>query len=89
MGAFDDKVAVVTGASRGIGRAIALKFAAAGAEVALCSRGADALQELAEEISAAGGSARCFSGRYWRWGCGHRDRCRNRENLRPNRYSHQ
>jgi len=39
------KVAVVTGASRGIGLAIATRFAAAGARVAICSRGADAAGE--------------------------------------------
>ncbi len=50
--------AVVTGASRGIGRAIALRLAAAGAEVALWARDTDALREVAAEITAAGGRAR-------------------------------
>jgi NAD(P)-dependent dehydrogenase (short-subunit alcohol dehydrogenase family) len=49
--------AVVTGASRGIGRAIALRLAEAGAEVALWARDADALQRLADEITALGGRA--------------------------------
>jgi NAD(P)-dependent dehydrogenase (short-subunit alcohol dehydrogenase family) len=52
--------AVVTGASRGIGRAIALRLAAAGADVALWARSADALREVAAEISARGGRARDF-----------------------------
>ena len=52
--------AVVTGASRGIGRAIALRLAEAGAEVALWSRSADALDEVAREIAAGGGRARVF-----------------------------
>lgn len=49
--------ALVTGASRGIGREIALALAAAGAEVMLVSRNADALELVAEEIRAAGGKA--------------------------------
>jgi 2-deoxy-D-gluconate 3-dehydrogenase len=48
------KQALVTGASRGIGRAIALAFADAGADVALLSRDADALAAVAEEIDARG-----------------------------------
>jgi 3-oxoacyl-[acyl-carrier protein] reductase len=42
---LDGKVAVVTGASRGIGLAIATRFAAAGARVAICSRASDAAGE--------------------------------------------
>lgn len=41
---FTGKRVLVAGGSRGIGRAIALQFAAAGADVALCARGADALE---------------------------------------------
>jgi 3-oxoacyl-[acyl-carrier protein] reductase len=47
----------VTGASRGIGRSIALGLAAAGAKVALVARSADKLAEVAAEITAAGGTA--------------------------------
>ena len=47
--------AVVTGASRGIGKAIALRLASAGAEVALWARDGDRLQAVATEITAAGG----------------------------------
>jgi NAD(P)-dependent dehydrogenase (short-subunit alcohol dehydrogenase family) len=46
--------AVVTGASRGIGRAIALRLAEAGADVALWARDADALQRVANEVAALG-----------------------------------
>lgn len=49
--------AVVTGASRGIGRAIALRLAGAGAEVALWARSDDALRDVAAEIAAHGGRA--------------------------------
>ncbi len=55
-----DGTAVVTGASRGIGRAIALRLAAAGAEVALWARDAEALQDVEREITAQGGAARAF-----------------------------
>ena len=48
------KVAVVTGASRGIGRAIALAFAEAGADVAVAARSEDDLETLAKEIDSLG-----------------------------------
>jgi 2-deoxy-D-gluconate 3-dehydrogenase len=49
-----DKIALVTGASRGIGRAIAIGFAEAGADVAIAARSEDDLETLAKEIDAAG-----------------------------------
>jgi NAD(P)-dependent dehydrogenase (short-subunit alcohol dehydrogenase family) len=51
------KVALVTGASRGIGRAIALRLAQAGAKVVVSSRKMDNVQTVADEIEAAGGEA--------------------------------
>jgi NAD(P)-dependent dehydrogenase (short-subunit alcohol dehydrogenase family) len=51
------RVAIVTGASRGIGRAIALRLAQAGAGVVVSSRKLDAVQAVAAEIAAGGGQA--------------------------------
>jgi 2-hydroxycyclohexanecarboxyl-CoA dehydrogenase len=50
-------VAVVTGASRGIGRSVAVELARAGAAVAVAARTEDALREVVTEIEANGGSA--------------------------------
>jgi len=52
---FKGRRVVVTGASRGIGRSIALEFAAAGAAVSICARGAGKLEETRQEIAKLGG----------------------------------
>jgi 3-oxoacyl-[acyl-carrier protein] reductase len=52
---FADRRVVVTGASKGIGRSIALGFAAAGADVSICARGAKPLAATKKEIAALGG----------------------------------
>ena len=57
MFSLAEKTAVVTGASRGIGRGISIAMAGAGAHVALVGRSADALREVRQEIIDAGGSA--------------------------------
>jgi NAD(P)-dependent dehydrogenase (short-subunit alcohol dehydrogenase family) len=56
-GKLSGKVALVTGASRGIGRAVALAYAGAGAKVFLCARDEAELERAAGEIRAAGGEA--------------------------------
>jgi len=57
MFSLKDKIALVTGASQGIGRATSLALAEAGAKVAVAARSADKLASLVAEIAARGGEA--------------------------------
>ena len=56
-GRLAGRIALITGASRGIGRAVALRFAAEGAEVVLVARTQGALEEVDDEIRGGGGKA--------------------------------
>lgn len=55
------RTAMVTGASRGLGKAVALGLAEAGAALILAARDAEKLEETAEQIRAAGGTARTIA----------------------------
>jgi 3-oxoacyl-[acyl-carrier protein] reductase len=57
---LNDKVALVTGAARGLGQAIALKLAEAGADLALCDLNAEWVEETAEKVRALGRRAECY-----------------------------
>lgn len=64
---LENKVAIVTGSSRGIGEAIARAYAAAGARVVIVSRSLESARPVADSIQAAGGAAlavACHTGRH-------------------------
>jgi len=57
---LDGKVAVITGASKGLGKAMAMALAAEGAKIALVSRNIEQLNEVGRAVKNAGGEARVF-----------------------------
>ena len=59
---LDGRVALITGGSMGMGKAMAQKFASAGAQVAIVARRPEPLAEVAREIIAAGGRCGAYPG---------------------------
>jgi 3-oxoacyl-[acyl-carrier protein] reductase len=57
---LNDKVAMVTGAARGLGQAIAVKLAEAGADIVLCDLNAEWLEETADKVKAVGRRVECY-----------------------------
>ena len=62
MGMLDGRVAIISGASKGIGRALALRFGREGARVICAARSADLVKETTAEVNKAGNRAIAFTG---------------------------
>ena len=68
MGEFSDKIVVITGGSRGIGKSIAASFAREGAQTVLAASSQDNLDKASKEIGNSGPRPLAFAG----WGNGRR-----------------
>ena len=86
---FKDRVSLITGASQGIGEAIALDFAAEGATVLLVDIQKDKLDEVARRIAGAGGRAAVFAADVAKLDAATRRRRRGRPDVRQDRPSRQ
>ncbi len=64
---MDNKVVLITGGSRGLGRAMALGFAREGGHVAIVSRKIDSCRKTAEEVEALGGKALAYAAHVGHW----------------------
>ena len=62
MGMLDGRVSIITGASKGIGRALALRFGREGARVICAARSADLVKDTTAEVNKAGNQAIAFTG---------------------------
>ncbi len=60
MAQFEGKVALITGAARGIGQAIAVKLASEGADIAVCDLQVDWLDETAKKVTDLGRKVKCY-----------------------------
>jgi 3-oxoacyl-[acyl-carrier protein] reductase len=61
MAQFEGKVALITGAARGIGQAIAVKLASEGADIAICDLQVDWLEETAKKVTDLGREVKCYA----------------------------
>ena len=61
MGKLSGKTAIITGAGRGLGKQIAIRFAEEGANIAVCARSLERLQETERLCREAGADVLCFA----------------------------
>ena len=86
---IEGRVAIITGAASGMGRATAYVFADEGARLALVDRNADGVEQVADEVNAAGGTAQAYARRSRRRRRDHRARRQRPRRSRPRRHPRQ